>query len=128
MSAAVALVLTVMSLPFAAAASADIPLEGEDKAHQQVVNGEGNAEAAETRPPRHPAESPTGDDAAGLWLWTEVTPGHDKCKRRKAWPLPLWCFGLSRWPVMKAQAVTATVLGIHEGGNVRRPSRTRVTP
>jgi hypothetical protein len=127
MSVAVALVLTFISLPFAAAASADIPLEGEGNAHPQVVSGEGNAEAAETRPPRHPAESPTGEDAAGLWLWMEVTPGHDKCKRRKAWPLPLWCFGLSGWPVMKAQAVTASVRGIRVGGNWRRPSRTRVT-
>ncbi|OBF33003.1 hypothetical protein A5724_20480 [Mycobacterium sp. ACS1612] len=64
--------------------------------------------------------STTAEDAQDqppVWTpWLEFEPGRDKCKRQKPWPLPLWCFGLSTWPVLKARAVTAAVKGIRDHG------------
>jgi hypothetical protein len=34
----------------------------------------------------------------------------------EGYPLPLWCFGLSSWPVLKAQPVIAMVTGIRDDG------------
>jgi len=114
----VALWLTACTVALAASASADDRLAGEVASDQQVTTVGRNADAPVGDPPRarHPPESPTENVAPAGWPWLEIEPGHDKCKRRRALPLPLplWCFGLSSWPVMKAHAVTATVKGIQD--------------
>jgi hypothetical protein len=118
MTATVALWLTALSIVFAASAAADGPLEGEDSAAQHATTDNPNNEAAVDNLPR-PGEQapPTANDVPTLWPWLESEAGHDKCKRKKQWrPLPLWCFGVSSWPVLKAQAVTATVVGIRDPG------------
>jgi hypothetical protein len=74
--------------------------------------------------PEHPSEVAPDQGLAWPWTWpwAQIEPGYDKCKRRKPWPLPLWCSGLSSWPVRKAQAVTASVRGIRDAHGERPPA------
>jgi hypothetical protein len=107
--------LVVFAVVIAAPASAD----------DAQPHGESNQSGAAAAPDNGIAAGPSrdppasGSDKQSLvpWQWVELEPGHDKCKRRKAWPLPSWCYGLSSWPVLKAQAITANVIGIraHSG-------------
>jgi hypothetical protein len=128
----VAFWLANLSLAFAASASADGPGEAENARHQYVATDEYSGTDAERGPhtgvhppelppgeepppPPDPSTWPTRDERSVSWRWPEFEPGHDKCKRRRGYPLPIWCFGLSNWPVLKARAVTARVTGIREG-------------
>jgi hypothetical protein len=108
--------LVTLSLVFAASVSADGSVEAEKAPHQHVTTDAESPPNQEPPPPDLSA-SPTRDELSVLWPWRrEFEPGHDKCKRWRGYPLPLWCFGLSSWPVLKARAVTATVPGIRDGG------------
>jgi hypothetical protein len=128
MIATAALWLTAMSLAFASSASADTAGTRENAADHKYQTAEPNDQAAAGNPGVHQTVTPTEVGAPILWPWPQLEPGHDKCKRRKAWPLPLWCFGLSSWPVMKAVAVNATVHGIHAGPNALPPSVAKDAP
>jgi len=111
----------VVSLVFAAAASADGPVGARGADDYRVTSDDpSGTDALDDQDPAGelpatPPVPPTGAAVPVWWPWLELEPGHDKCKRRKAWALPLWCFGSSSWPVLKAHAVTATVKGIHDG-------------
>jgi hypothetical protein len=103
--------LTVLSLVIAAPASADdgATAVGGSNQSSTVAGPKGDVASEAIRDPPGPAPA---KQIFRLWQWVELEPGHDKCKRRKAWPLPLWCYGSSSWPVLKAQAATARVMGI----------------
>jgi hypothetical protein len=115
--------LTASSLVFAVAASADNSLRDAGSADDQITTAEPSRDSTLDSPGGQLTESPIEEDVSTQWPLLDVEPGHDKCKRRKPWPLPVWCFGLSSWPVMKAHAVTATVPGIREAGSARPRSQ-----
>jgi hypothetical protein len=108
----VACSLAVFAIVIAAPASADDDGQPHSGNNLSVTAAAPDSGVA-ARPSRHPPAAISDKQTWMPWQWVELEPGHDKCKRRKAWPLPLWCYGLSSWPVLKAQAVTANVIGIH---------------
>src|SRR5262245_51450071 len=77
-----------------------------------VSADEGTAEGMGVSPVA--AEEPDPPKGGLFEWWPSQKPerGHDKCKRRRGWALPLWCFGLSSWPLLKGHTATASVLGI----------------
>jgi hypothetical protein len=137
--ATVCLSLAALSLAFPASVSADGSGDAEHGGHQHTTtdrDGETNAvdttdsaahppESPPTQEPPKPQGSsapPTRAELLMLWPQPELEPGHDKCKRFRGYPLPEWCFGLSSWPVLKARAITAKVIGIRDAGP-RSPTR-----
>ena len=137
--ATVFLSLAALSLAFPASVSADGSGDAGRGGHQHittdrdsettVVGTTDSAAHPPESPPRQEPPKPQGSSAPPtraellmLWPQPELEPGHDKCKRFRGYPLPVWCFGLSSWPVLKARAVTAKVIGIRDGGP-RSPTR-----
>ena len=148
---ALAFLLATLALVFAAAGSADDASDAANAHDPHVTTGsdsgaeavDGPATAAhppesvpgqESRPQsRDPTVSPSGDEfpVPTPWPWPETgqghefqtSQGHDKCKRQMPWPLPTWCSGVSRWPLLKAQPVTARVPGIRDSANAHPPAR-----
>jgi hypothetical protein len=146
--AVIVFLLAALSVVFAASVSADGPPEADSADDQHVTTDElsgadavGDAPAARRpesppglEPPMHrdPTVRPTGNELSATWPWpwswleskqSAPEPGHDKCKRQEPWQLPTWCFGSSSWPVLRAQAVNATVTGIRGVGSVHPPTR-----
>jgi hypothetical protein len=129
----VAFWLAMLSVVFAASVSADDSPGADGARGQQAPTGELSGDDAVGDPAPHvhlhewppgqgpsatrdPPVWPPGYESPLQWPWSESEPGHDKCKRWRGYPLPLWCSGLSSWPVLKARAVTAAVPGIRIGG------------
>jgi hypothetical protein len=129
----VAFLLATLCLVFAASGSADDPVDAGSTHHPHVTSEsrsrteavDGPAAAAHSPESVPSQESPSGPEVSvpRPWPWVEAGPGHDKCKRQKPWPLPTWCSGLSSWPVLRAQAVTARVGGIRGVGSTDSPAR-----
>ena len=114
--------LTALLLVFAASASADCPSGAEGSGDQHVTNDEpSDAEASEDSPepspvpdtpspqdPQDPSAAPP-DHGNVVWPWPWLQSdgdSHDKCKRRRPHQVPLWCSGLSSWPIRNAPAGT----------------------
>jgi hypothetical protein len=140
--------LATMSLVLAPTVSADGSL-GADSAQDQPATTDEPSDADPANgpaPAAHPPEPPPGEEKppprdpivqstegelsdpwTWPWPWEEPEPepegGYDKCKRQMPWPLPVWCFGSTSWPVLRAHAVTATTTGIRDMGSAhpRRP-------
>lgn len=119
--------LSFIAIVMATTASAD-DAEPHNGGNQSVTEPAPDGGLA-SDPSQNPAESTPDEISDGQalipWPWGESDPGHDKCKKRKAWALPLWCYGLSSWPVLKAQPVTANVVGIRDRGASRAAQRHR---
>ncbi len=128
-----------LPLVFAAPVSAEGPSDAEGAGGQQVTTDEVSTAAVADGPVTvgHPPISPlVGDRACReiqfVWPpeevlplpWPETGMGHDKRKRRRGnRALPPWCFGLSSWPVYRAQALTLKTTGIRVVDGVQPSTR-----
>lgn len=121
--------LTAISLIFAGFASADADQGPPNVGDSNVVVADDvpSGETPNPPPSQDPTELPSGPDPPTSEGPTNFPPpegndpdedpgpgrfGFDKCRRREPWPLPLWCFGLDSWPVMKSYPPFAKVTGI----------------